>query len=95
MATGTEAAEHVRTELANDLKRSFSFVTPRIILDWIELICGNKHFRTRIKLKHLIDSKPGEIAPSALLNIELHTWKLLLETRLKKLFLTGYENIDL
>ena len=72
-----------------------NFVTPRIILDWIDLICDAGRFRIQINHEHLRLDNPNDIPSDTLLNLELRAWQDMLSSRLNKLTLTGYENIDL
>ena len=96
--TCDDFAKSMRQMLKDEFSYSVKGVTPRIVHDWFSLFQKQGELRVKIASQWAREKSPahgGKLPPTELVNLEPFRWKITLQSRLHKLIVTGYENIDL
>ena len=94
--TATELAQKFQTELSVKFGYSLNFLTPRILMDWFDVFFqpGKMHLRIASELIPPGNPEMFPIPNTALINLEINSFRALLKRRRHRLIITGYENID-
>ena len=88
--------KYLRRYSTRRLNHSFNFYSARNLVDLFEIFASKDRFRWEMDVKNLgAWKKEKKCAPGTLLSLEMSPWKQIIQNRLNRLILTGYENIDL